>query len=935
MQEKQKRIFLGWSEPLPKLAVARFFSRIGDRNPADFGDFLILVPTAEAGRLLREAVAEARSGTGGITGLDIRMPDQLFSDIPAAPAAEVLAAWHRVLKNVPAEDFKALFGDDFDAARKDAARLLNIGSLIQNCRRTLAEDGVPLAAAAEKIRISAFAEQTERFRLLTELEKAFLAVCPDDPVRRMLSAVPSPGDRRTVIVLHCPDLRGAAARFLDRWPGEVEYWINAPADTQDRFDRQGRALPVWRTVPFEIDTARQLRIVSDARAQVKLLETLREQGLPCRAVGVPDAKIAEAWCDQLRCMTGETMPVFFPFMRPLAAMPWTGLFLRLLDLSEEKDPPWSVVAALLRNGFFVDQEALEQFDRLQADSLAQTLNALCAAAHGRRYADIHSLLARLMNWHDRIRRSGGRKLTVCWNILGELGKTRLSDHAREELVALESLITAAEKAAENDGELAAALVRAMIAEARLSPVPRGTEKLDAVGFLELPWYGDSVVIAAGLSENAMSNGKLSDIFLPEQLKRHLGLRTIADRQAADAACFFALDHSADVYFLVVRSDASGNRLLPPRILLQCGRDKLPGRIDELFGKSLMIRTVERKASEHRNEKMTPCRDASFPKGISVTDFALYLNGPFNFYEQKLRGVESVPERSMELDAMQLGTLIHAAVAECADGLKNGVGEKELAAAAAGNLRRLAGKYGDPLPGLVRLQLEITEQSLQYFAKEQSAWQQKGWRAIRLETANSNETAVDGTWGDFYRAVFPGEPVEAWRDEIGFKGRYDRLDARTLPDGRRELCVIDYKTGKAESPEQTHICKAEKIPVPDRRFRQVGTNAAYCWRNLQLPLYVLMIKYIQREPADLVRAAYFNLPAALTETGIRELPDLDNEEILFSAMRCADWTVKRIFGPDPVFWPPGELKYLYEPYWAPRAEDFDAENFFIARKGEKA
>jgi len=97
----------------------------------------------------------------------------------------------------------------------------------------------------------------------------------------------------------------------------------------------------------------------------------------------------------------------------------------------------------------------------------------------------------------------------------------------------------------------------------------------------------------------------------------------------------------------------------------------------------------------------------------------------------------------------------------------------------------------------------------------------------------------------------------------------------------------------------------------------------------------MIKYIQREPADLVRAAYFNLPAALTETGIRELPDLDNEEILFSAMRCADWTVKRIFGPDPVFWPPGELKYLYEPYWAPRAEDFDAENFFIAREGEKA
>ena len=79
------RIFLEWDKPLPQLAVQRLFAYAGNDIITDFSRFRIVVPTAEAGRLLRESLAE--HCPAGLVGLEVLMPDMLLQPEAATPAS--------------------------------------------------------------------------------------------------------------------------------------------------------------------------------------------------------------------------------------------------------------------------------------------------------------------------------------------------------------------------------------------------------------------------------------------------------------------------------------------------------------------------------------------------------------------------------------------------------------------------------------------------------------------------------------------------------------------------------------------------------------------------------------------------------------------------------------------------------------------------------
>ena len=69
--QNHSRVFLGWEKPLPQLAVQRLLAYAEKSVPVDFSNYRIVVPTAEAGRLLREALAEY--SMDGVIGLEILM----------------------------------------------------------------------------------------------------------------------------------------------------------------------------------------------------------------------------------------------------------------------------------------------------------------------------------------------------------------------------------------------------------------------------------------------------------------------------------------------------------------------------------------------------------------------------------------------------------------------------------------------------------------------------------------------------------------------------------------------------------------------------------------------------------------------------------------------------------------------------------------------
>ena len=93
------------------------------------------------------------------------------------------------------------------------------------------------------------------------------------------------------------------------------------------------------------------------------------------------------------------------------------------------------------------------------------------------------------------------------------------------------------------------------------------------------------------------------------------------------------------------------------------------------------------------------------------------------------------------------------------------------------------------------------------------------------------------------------------------------------------------------------------------------SAAGYWADLQLPLYLLIAKYILADefamaPDAVFSAAYFNLPLAFTDTRLAVFDELERPEVLQNAVRCADWVLRRIFV-EAVFWPPRQLNGRFD------------------------
>ena len=926
--QNHSRVFLGWEKPLPQLAVQRLFAYAAKTVPVDFSNFLIVVPTAEAGRLLREALAEYC--VEGITGLEIRMPDMLTlpESESAAATAEILAAWSKTLEELPAKAAVPLLGPKFAEVRQDPEARIAAGVLLQNCRKELAADGSGVLAAARLFRKAGLPEQAERFELLEQLENNYLRRCPHDPVFLQQKAQPSREDsRRTIIVLHCPDLRGAAVKYLQAAQTRVEYWIHAPEELADSFDDYGRALPCWNKREFRIDPEEQLRITVHAEDQIPVLNNIRrEMGQKIRAVGVLDPDLADAWQDHLRRSKNEENSVFFPAMRPLNTLPWTRLFCALLAL-RTASPSRDAVAAVLQHGFLADRQVLAQLDKLQQETIAQDLATLLRKG---RPGKLQDALKQLHSWQKQLSMAEHNVLSECWNILRSIGEgpeaPRINPrNSTAELTALESLITAAEHAGGKSTELVCALFHQLCNSCQLRPVPDGVETLDAVGFLELPWYGDDMILLAGLSENALSGSHFSDPFLPEQAKKMLNLQTAEQSAAADAFRLAAMQNTANLRFLVCRYGMQLDALKPPAILMRCSPKDLPKRIQDLFDSKYVLTPPPPAAIQM--PPLIPRRDIPAKRRLSVTDFSRYMQCPFTFYMQKILRTETVTGKAIELDHAQSGTILHSVIAGCDKAIKAGADARGIFEAAEAQWKMARHQFGEPPPGLLELQFSVMRDNLLYFAEAQNVWYQGGWRMIRSENNPAETTIPPCSWAEFYHKVFPEAPRADWRETIEFNGRFDRLDMRKTAEGLRELCVIDYKTGVAKTPAEKHFCTAAGLTDEEKSYRHLPELDKY-WADLQLPLYILMIRHLlPDEPADQIRAAYFNLPTAYASTGMVEFTEL-NEDLLTSAMRCADQIARRIYGPEPIFWPPRDYRELFDGFEKLTEADFEADSFYL-------
>ena len=164
---------LPWNQPLVH-AVTDWLARgwSGDR-PLDLADALVVVPTGQAGRRLREALAARAAQQGqAVFPPRVLMPDQLTSpDAPlegAASRAELLLAWTETLRLAELDAVREVF--PLDPPERSFAWASRLAREFIRLQATLAENSLRMADVVS--RAGEDFPEAGRWRQLGALEAA-------------------------------------------------------------------------------------------------------------------------------------------------------------------------------------------------------------------------------------------------------------------------------------------------------------------------------------------------------------------------------------------------------------------------------------------------------------------------------------------------------------------------------------------------------------------------------------------------------------------------------------------------------------------------------------------------------------------------------------------------------------------------------------------
>ena len=148
----------------------------GGEAPLDLANRLVVVPTRQAGRRLREALAEHASRRGqAVFPPRVMTPDALLTHgLPTGVAARIesLLAWVDVVREVDLADCRDVF--PIDPPERNAAWALALGAEFGRLQVALGEGGLRMADVVG--RVGAECPETERWRQLGALELSLIHI---------------------------------------------------------------------------------------------------------------------------------------------------------------------------------------------------------------------------------------------------------------------------------------------------------------------------------------------------------------------------------------------------------------------------------------------------------------------------------------------------------------------------------------------------------------------------------------------------------------------------------------------------------------------------------------------------------------------------------------------------------------------------------------
>jgi len=885
------------------------FSEWLTREPAILKHRLVVVPTREAGRSLRERLIArtAKDGTGAMLGPRIATPDDFFRPESQMPDAVRWAGWLDVLRNTDDDQVRNLFPSGL--GEKDDAWRLSVLQQIEQSRELL------VSGSADFIRVSSeLSEEADRWKELARLESRVVELWKtwgfDDPVnakgQRAMNPVCPAGVEEIILagVTDPTPLAVTAWNHLTLQGVRFKVLVGAPVEYRAAFDIWGRPDPgFWcdrrqHATPVPQVASVAADPVAMAKAVVAACEGKNNLEL---AVGVCDNTFSPAISRRFQEAGWAT---FEPESLLLAKDGWPellGALAAALEMPEEHAAiarlarhPWvwmdwvkggSPRAVLARLGKWEIEHA--------ATSAADTIKRLLEEGTGNGEIESEAKVA----WRETSR-AAGNLLNQIYQFVtnAPVDGGPLENQLR---VWLETHQPEAAQPALAEMEVWPDLAKAGFSlsirlkwlATTLGSVPRISEVSEGVlalqGWIELAFDPAPHLVLAALHEGHVPEVPPAHPLITEAVREKLGLRNRASRLAREVFLYTAMLEgrrtSGSVTVITAQVDGKGEPAKPSRVLLHASRRQLPGRVLGWVKEYADIPLQPTPAWSRCGWQLR--RPQGMPsnrewKQISPSLLKAYLACPTRFYFSRVLGWESFEAFNGELAPARFGDLIHAVLREWGQDpvAREWAEARQLESCWRQILsRQVTRQFGVRLPALIRLQILSAQERLAALAEKQAAHRLEGWQVIEVEFSLSGVLTLGGL------------PVEM---------KIDRIDRHH--DGRMQ--VIDYKTGKTVlTPEKAHLrpwSKEKCPPALAALVPPIGRQKTAAWTDLQLPLYAAAVQK-QWLLNSLPEACYVQLPEATGKTGFTPFKHLDLR--IGSALDWAEAAARRIR--DGVFWPP--------------------------------
>ena len=897
-----RRHFLPWDRPLLPQAVEYLAGNWNGDGPLDLGNLLVVVPTRQAGRRLREALA-AHAATRGRAVFSPRVltPDALVAassdeDGGTAGRLESLLAWTEVFRTVDLEQVREVF--PVDPPERNFTWALRLAQDFVRLQGVLAEAGMRLTEVAA--RAGENFPEAERWGQIGELESRHSQALADLGLRdgavakiaRAAAPVLAGGIARIVLLAVAdPVPLALQALAVHAQRVTVEIVVFAPASESAAFDDWGRPEGAgWSGRELVLpDFERRVRLCADPAAQGERVASLAndyrdDEGV--LAVGVADGDVLPSLETSLRRVKRES---YNPEGRSRRGDALYQLLAALAGLV--RDDSAAAVAALIRHPAFLEYlgslgggnfsaaRFLEEFDRLMTLHLPPDLAEMRRQVPRLRELEAVADLRRTL-MHGVFPENAA-------TVLGAIFSGRRLERARPaEMAVIEaaeawSLVTGEIRlAAGKFREVANAewwdlALRLYGESVRFGEKAAGAVELQ--GWLELLWEDAPHLVVVGLNDGRVPEAVVGDPFLPESLRERLGLKTNTARFARDAYLLQALAQcrvaGGRLDLFLGKASGAGDPLRPSRLLLRCAEAELPRRVEFLFGAVEAGRVTPpwQRAWRLRPERVAP------PTRLGVTSLRAWLDCPFRFYLSRVLKMQAVDPAKTELDELDFGILCHAALEAMGlnAALRDSTDAKAIREFLLGALDvEAARRYGRELTLPLIVQLESARQRLSRLAEVQAQVRGEGWVVVDVE--RKFELEIGG---------------------LTVVAKIDRIDRHEATGAIR---VLDYKTSdKPVNPVEAHVRAVRRDEVPWEFAEFPDGERRMVWKDLQLPLYQ---RALAGEFPGEITCGYFNLPKASTETGIAVWEGY-TRELAESAWRCAEGVALAIG--EGKFWPPNE------------------------------